>query len=591
MKLSMRDKKSNLTDLRVVFQQRADGVHLPLVESEYQSESGSVSVISAGHLSVNGHLHRDGTLAESAQRALDVYLKGGIDSLCDAVSGEFALLVLDQNKLYLIADLCGIVPLYWGTTKNAEGETHVVVSTSLAEVAETLHSIDGKRPEPNKMFLSVFIADVFHLLDADHQTVCPLEGIQRVPGSSRVELDLSTQKEVVQRYWDVNNIQTQQMDLSTAIQTLSDALEASVRECFSHGQVAISLSGGIDSGSLAYFASEYDKSQCVCLTAGLNQWPEIDETPLASRTAKHLGLDLHVVDCNAAFPFCEIEPQLVYKYGLPVNMFHEGEKRRIEAAKQLGAEVLIYGVGADELLGVGHTPDYIWDLVRSAKFGDALSHLNGWMCRLGVSPFGAISAARTSRYWSLPSLPPFLTETQGFFDHLVDTAVDSPNSIKERVRNLNAEFKLSETPWTLGGVYVPRNMRIFNPFMTREVMEASFAIPQWFIQHPSEYKWLLRQLMKSKAPEMQFDAVGGHYDSLIRQGALLAKDKLTTYFEEECRLVNYNIVSSSHIKDYIEDCWRDLDVLAWSAGGTGFFFWNAISAEMWLRGFEEEYNA
>ena len=77
--------------------------------------------------------------------------------------------------------------------------------------------------------------------------------------------------------------------------------------------------------------------------------------------------------------------------------------------------------------------------------------------------------------------------------------------------------------------------------------------------------------MKSKAPEMQFDTVGGHYDSIIRQGALLAKDRLTTYFEDECRLVDYNIVSSPHIGDYIETCWRDLDVLAWSAGGTGFF--------------------
>ena len=590
MKLSMMDKKSNLTDLRVVFQQRADGVHLPLIESEYQSEKDSVKVTCTGHLSVNGHLHQGGTLTESAQRALDVYLKDGIDALCDAISGEFALLVLDRNKLYLIADLSGIVPLYWGTTDNSKGETHVVVSTSLAEVAKTLHSIDGKRLQPNKMFLSAFIADVLHLLDASHQTICPLEGIQRVPGSSRVALDLSTQKEVVQRYWDVNEIQTQQMDLSTAIQTLSDTLEASVRECFSHGKVAISLSGGIDSGSLAYFASEYSKSECICLTAGLDQWPEIDETSLAAKTAKHLGLDLHVVDCNAAFPFATIEPRLVYKYGLPVNILHQSEVCTAEAARQLGANVMVYGSGGDGLFGIGHTPDYISGLVRSAKFADAFRHLNGWMRRLGVSPFGAISAARNSRGWSPPALPPFLAETQGLIDLLVDTARNASNSIKERVRNLNAEFKLSETPWTLSAVYVPRNMRILNPFSTREVIEASFAIPQWFIQHPSEYKWLLRQLMKSKAPEMQFDPVGGYYDSIIRQGAILAQDRIKAYFQEECRLVNYNIVSSLHIKEYIEACWRDLDVLAWSAGGTGFFFWNAISAEMWLRGFEEEYN-
>ena len=572
--------------MRVVLQQCNSSIHFSSIESEDQSRSGSVRVICNGHLSVNGHLHQGGTLTESTKRALDVYLKGGIDSLCDAVSGEFALLVLDQNKLYLIADLSGIVPLYWGTTKNAEGETHVVISTSLAEVAETLRSIDGKQLQPNKMFLSAFIADVLHLLDASHQTISPLEGIQRVPGSSRVELDLSTQKEVVQRYWDVNNIQTQQMDLSTAIQTLSDALEASVRECFSHGQVAISLSGGIDSGSLAYFASEYDKSQCVCLTAGLNQWPEIDETPLASRTAKHLGLDLHVVDCNAAFPFCEIEPQLVYKYGLPVNMFHEGEKRRIEAAKQLGAEVLIYGVGADELLGVGHTPDYIWDLVRSAKFGDALSHLNGWMCRLGVSPFGAISAARTSRYWSLPSLPPFLTETQGFFDHLVDTAVDSPNSIKERVRLWNSGLTTSESWWTRAAICIPRNMKILHPLLLREVVEASFAIPQWFIQHPSEYKWILNRIMEFKFPDMQFKRVPNGYGVIMQRGVRLVSDQLLDYFGDSCRLIADGVITSDS-KDYLQGFIQEPELFERSLDGSGYWLWNMISAEMWLRGFEE----
>ena len=281
-------------------------------------------------------------------------------------------------------NLCGIVPLYWGTTDSPEGETHIAVSTSLAEVAKTLCSIGSKRLEPNKMFFAAFIADVPHLLDANHQTSCPLEGIDRVPGSFRVELDLSTGKKVAQRYWDMNQIQTQQMDLPTALLTLSEALEASVQECFSHGQVAISLSGGIDSGSLAYFASEYSKSECVCLTAGLDQWPEINETPLAARTAKQLGLELHVVDCNEALPFATIEPELVYKYGLPVDILHQSEVCTAEVAKQLGVKVMVYGSGGDGLFGIGHTPGYIWDMVRSGKFGGALSHLNGWMRRIAT---------------------------------------------------------------------------------------------------------------------------------------------------------------------------------------------------------------
>ena len=572
--------------MQVVLRLCSDMARFSSIEAEHQSESGSVRVISTGHLSVNGHLHQGGTLAESTHRALDVYLKGGIDSLCDAISGEFALLVLDRTKLYLIADLCGIVPLYWGMTDTPEGETYIVVSTSLAEVAKTLRSIGGKRLQPNKTFLAAFIADVPHLLDANHQTSCPLEGIERVPGSFRVELDLSTEKKMARRYWDVNQIQTQQMDLPTAILRLSDALEASVQECFSHGRVAISLSGGIDSGSLAYYASEYSKSQCVCLTAGLDQWPEIDETSLAARTAKQLGLELHVVDCNKAFPFAMIEPRLVYQYGLPVNMFHEGERRRIEAARQLGAGVLIYGVGADELLGVGQTPGYIWDMVRSAKFGDALSHLSGWMRRLGVSPFGAISAARSSRDWSLPSLPPFLVNPQRLLEHLADTALHAPSRIKERVRLWNSGLTTSESWWTRAAICIPRNMKVLHPLLLREVVEASFAIPQWFIQHPDEYKWILKRIMHSKFPDMQFKAVPNGYGLIMQRGIRLIKDRLIDYFENSCRLVTHGIVTADS-KDYLRRFIQDPDLFERSLGGSGYWLWNMISAEMWLRGFEE----
>ena len=582
----MVNRESTLLNLRVAFQQYSDGVHFSLVEAEHQSECGPVKIIGTGHLSVNGHLHRAGTPAESAQHALDVYLKGGIDSLCNAISGEFALLVLDRDRAYLIADLGSMVPLYWGIAEDSKAEKHLIAGTSLADVVESFHAIGLKRLEPNRTFFTAFIADTSHLLDLEYQVLSPLEGIQRVPGSHRVELNLSTWKDVIHCYWDPNEIQTRQMDLSTAISTLSEALEASVHECFSHGRVAISLSGGIDSGCLAYYASKFNKSECFCLTAGFDRWPEIDETNNAHRTAKHLDLEFHVVDCNDALPICETNPGLVYRYGLPVNILHEHEVCEAEAARCLGADAVVYGTGGDSLFGIGHTPGYISDLMRKAKFADAFTHFMGWARRLGVGPLGVISEAKRTSYWAPPMFPPFLRHTPRIDGNLKDSAITASNTMKEVMRNLNMDLKLSETPWTLMGVYGPKNIRLFNPFLTRNVMETSLTIPQWFIQHPGDYKWFLRQLMKSKAPSIQFDPIGGHYSSLIQQGAIRAKDRLMSYFEEDCRLVAYDIVFPD-IKDYIDVYWRDLDILPWGPGGTGFWLWNTVSAEMWLRGFQD----
>ena len=582
----MMNEKSKSFVLQVVFQQRADGVHLTAIEAEHQATSGAVKVLGEGHLSVNGHLHQGGRVAESAQRALEVYLKGGIDALCDAISGEFVLLVLERNHVYLIADPCGRVPLYWSIAVSLDGKTHLVVGTSLSEVAKTVESIGRKRLQPDATFLRAFIADVYHLFDVNHQTLSPIEGIQRVPGSYRVELCLSPVKKRLHPYLDVNEIQSEKMDLSTAIIRLSEAIESSVHECFSHGRVAVSLSGGIDSGSLAYFGSEFRKSDCVCLTAGLEKWPEIDETALSARTAKHLGLEFHVVDCSEAFSLCHVEPESVYKYGLPVDMLHENEICMADAASQLGAKVMVFGIGGDEMLGVGHTPGYIWDLIRHGKLGDAFRHVMGWTRRMGVSPIGVLSAARKVVHWSPPAFPPFLAGTQQLLEQLADPAAHSANIIKERVRVWNFDLSRGELWWTRSAIYAPRNVRMLHPLFSREVLEASFAIPQWFIQHPDDYKWIFRELMSAKAPSMQFDPFGGVYDSLIHQGALLDKDRILGYFGEECRLVAYGIVSPD-IKDCFETYWRDFTVLQWAPSGSGYWWWNAISTEMWLRGFEE----
>ena len=573
--------------MRVVFQQSGGAAHLSLVEAEHQSEKGGVKVMGTGHLSVNGHLHQGGTVAESACRALDVYLKGGIDSLCNAISGEFALLVLDGNRLYLIADLGGVMPLYWGIAEDSKSEKHLIAGTSLPEVVETFHAIGLKRLQPNPTFFTAFIADTTHLLDLDYQVLSPVEGIQRVPGSHYVGLNLLTWKNRVQCYWDANEIQTRQMDQSTAITTLSEALEASVHECFSRGRVAISLSGGIDSGSIAYYASEFDKSECFCLTAGFDRWPEIDETEHAHRTAKHLDLEFHVVDCNDALPFCEVGPELVYRHGLPVNMYHEHEEYRIEEARRLGANVLIYGVGADELLGICHTPGYIWDLMRKAKFGDAFRHLMDWTRRLGASPLGVISAAKRSAHWVPPMFPPFLMDTEKIVERLTDTALDASNSMKERIRLWNSGLTTSESWWTRSAVCGPRDMQILHPFLFREVVEASFVIPQWFVQHPNDYKWLLKQVMERKPPNMKFTEISNDYRSMMRHGTSRIEELLLNLFGDTCCLNAYGIVSSD-IKSYIQAFIQDPYPFEHSIGGGGYWLWNTISSEMWLRGFEKK---
>lgn len=566
------------------YENRTQMLHIAAEQSEMNA---AVAVFLEGHFSIERHLQNGGSPAEGAGRALEMYLKRGMDALCEVISGEFALVILDGTKLTLVTDILDNVPLYWGEAPLPRGGRVVCVGTNLAAVAEQLALAGRRRCVPDKLFLTAHLVSATHLLL--HTLRTPLEGIQRVPGGHYVKLDLEYGTRMITRYWDPAAISPMQIDVPAAIERLDSILEGVVRECFAYGPVGISVSGGLDSGSVAAYASRIAPKQTHCLTLGSERWRTIPEEKFAQQNVESMGLELHVVNVDEIIPFRQFEPKTIYTYGLPVNILAEYHHLLADTAQSLGAVTMLDGDGGDEFFGVGHAPVYLLDLLRAGWVGCALRHLRSWHKFQAVSPLNILYQTWRRPHEPLPRLRPWLRRARETAALFANPAGHAPPQLAGRVRANYVRMNLTENWWSSGAVYGPRNMKLLHPLRAREIAELTYAVPQWILQNPAEYKWLLRKTVRMHFPRTPFEPVNNDYSHLITHGVRLAKDRLMSYFTDNCRLVAHGI-TTEEICDFVRMYLRDpAGSEHWAPDGEEVVGQTALFAEMWLRGYEEVY--
>jgi hypothetical protein len=150
-------------------------------------------------------------------------------------------------------------------------------------------------------------------------------------------------------------------------------------------------------------------------------------------------------------------------------------------------------------------------------------------------------------------------------------------------------MNLTENWWSRGAIYGPRNMRLLHPLRARELAELTYAVPQWILQNPGEYKWFLRQTVRRKFPMIPFEPVNNDYSHLITHGVCLARDYLMSFFSDNCRLVAHGI-STPEIGRFVHMYLRDpAGAEHWAPDGEEVVGQTALFTEMWLRGYEEIY--
>lgn len=288
------------------------------------------------HLELRKKYDLNHSFRSDTMTILLMYEKMGV-AMLQEFDGMFAFCLYDTNanKLFFARDRSGKKPLYIWQKNN-----QIVFSSELNVLYEITH------PEINRPAINDYLYLGFHF-----KSQTPYENVWELENGSMHLVDLTTQIQKTEKWFDIANIYSKKISLTEneALEMLDSKLINAVKCRLESSDVEVGcfLSGGIDSGLVTAIASNIRnnfKTFTVRIPAAY------DESRLALRVAqryntKHtyidisydnLKLDFEKIIGNYGEPFCDDS-------AIPSYYVSETAKKYIT--------VVLNGDGADELFG------------------------------------------------------------------------------------------------------------------------------------------------------------------------------------------------------------------------------------------------
>lgn len=194
------------------------------------------------------------------------------------LDGMFAIAIYDikNEKLLLARDRIGEKPLYWGvfdktfvfaSELNAFLK-HPSVTRELDRSALAEYLVREYVPTPRSIFKDIYKLEPGHMLAYQNGKV------------------------MKKSFWDIP-VETNRLGFKEALAHLDTLLEKSIKErLVADVPVGIFLSGGIDSSTIAYYASKVSDKQVRTFSIGFEE-ESFDESDYAKQVATFLGTDHH----------------------------------------------------------------------------------------------------------------------------------------------------------------------------------------------------------------------------------------------------------------------------------------------------------
>lgn len=241
-----------------------------------------------------------------------------------------------RKELKVARDKIGEQSLYY-----AQLPTSVVVSTDLKDILPHI-----AYPQINMLNLAQPIRYNFPI---DLQQTW-IEQIKRVRAGEELTID---QKGICSRiYWKRDHTPSFKGTKQEALTEALRLLRKSVKECIetSEGPVAVLLSGGIDSTSLAALAKEIQQEVHV-ISAGYkgNRYTATDERSVAKQFAEEKGLIYHEIELDGKDFQLYLDEMIPYLDEPCFDVNCMVQYALYKKAAELGFKTILCGLGGDEL--------------------------------------------------------------------------------------------------------------------------------------------------------------------------------------------------------------------------------------------------
>lgn len=251
--------------------------------------------------------------------------------------GRTSLIEYDADKhvLRVRRDKIGLQTIYY-----AQLPTSIVFATELKEILALL-----PRPQIRAHELA---QPIRHNYPINLQNTW-IEQIKRLRAGEEAIVDKDGLR--LYTYWKRDFMPSFQGTKGEAIAETLRLMRQSVRKCIetADGPVAVLLSGGIDSSSLAAFAKEMQQEVHV-ISAGYkgNKYTACDEREVAKQFAAEKGLIYHEVELNEA-DFEQLLDELLPYLDEPCfDVSCMAQYALYKKAAEMGFKVILSGLGGDE---------------------------------------------------------------------------------------------------------------------------------------------------------------------------------------------------------------------------------------------------
>jgi len=343
------------------------------------------------------------------------------------------------------------------------------------------------------------------------------ENVFKLPAASRLYFTPASGEFFIEKYWDIDpDKQNKTITDQDAIDQFNELLSVSVkRRLRSDVSLGTSLSGGLDSSSLAYLISQSSaQSSFAAFTASFQGFSK-DELPFSQAVTDQLHLKHHIASVTAEDLISNWE-KLCYHQEEPIGSASVLAQYRVfDLAKENNVTVLLDGQGADETLA-GYHKYYKWywqelylerKLNRSGELEAAK--------KLGVQENFGLKNIIASLF---PDLAMVILERR----YLIH-ALRHEDLHRDFVRLQSREAYYSAPPHDglngrlyfntfLHGLeellrYADRNSMAHGrevrlPFLSHELVSFIFSLPSNFKIRNGWTKWILRNSMDKKLPDM-----------------------------------------------------------------------------------------
>ena len=271
---------------------------------------------------------------QMADQIIPLYEQYGVDCV-KHLNGAIAFCLYDSNNKQLLVsrDRIGEKQMYY-----AQLPTGIVFGSNLKDVLKQINHPQIRAHELAQPIRHNYPIDLQHTW---------IEQINRLRAGEYAVVDADGLR--LHTYWKRNHTPTYKGTKEQAIAEVQRIVRASVKRCMqADGPVAVLLSGGIDSTTLALFAKECQKEVHV-ISAGYKGQFACDERAVARQFSEEHGLIYHEVELDAD-DFQSLFDEYVPYIDEPCfDVSSMSQFALYKKAEEMGFKVILSGLGGDEL--------------------------------------------------------------------------------------------------------------------------------------------------------------------------------------------------------------------------------------------------